>query len=334
MSEYVKTRRKVGQRKTRKSLVIGLALLVLFLAGGIAYFAFGNPSGSEESLERSIPKLPELPHDEEPVEDEGLVDSTTPPNLNPPEAQDKSPQSTTMADSELRRILNRHLNALGGMDRWTKIESIRLSGTIERDSQIVDIVILKKRPNKIRATVTLPLPGNEDDKLQVIRAHDGKTGWTATRLAGAQEMKGEELPPEAASELLGDAGIMPRLIKLWREGAALSLQEELELVDEHSHSCYVIHAEPKQGAINHVFYVSTKDHLLVRHESRHLNGRISITHPKAYQRKSGVMIPMLNLIDSETNGRSVMKTESVEIGVGIHGGYFGFSPEVVTAGAN
>jgi hypothetical protein len=55
---------------------------------------------------------------------------------------------------------------MGGLRNWSQVESIRLSGTIERDGQTVDIVIIKKRPNQIRATVTIPLPNDPDNKVQ------------------------------------------------------------------------------------------------------------------------------------------------------------------------
>ena len=66
----------------------------------------------------------------------------------------------------LNGILQKHLEAMGGLRNWSQVESIRLSGTIERDGQTVDIVIIKKRPNQIRATVTIPLPNDPDNKVQ------------------------------------------------------------------------------------------------------------------------------------------------------------------------
>ena len=109
--------------------------------------------------------------------------------------------SAAVNDPRVNEILSKHQEAMGGLTNWSQIESIQLNGTVERDGKTVDVVIIKKRPNQIRATVTVPVPGKEGEAIQLIRAHDGKSAWTATRLAGAPEMQKEELPPEAADQI-------------------------------------------------------------------------------------------------------------------------------------
>jgi hypothetical protein len=84
------------------------------------------------------------------------------------------------SQTSVNEILRKHFEAMGGLNNWNRIESIQMNGTIERDGQTVDIVIVKKRPDQIRATVTVPIPGKENEAFQIIRAHDGKTAWTAT----------------------------------------------------------------------------------------------------------------------------------------------------------
>ena len=91
--------------------------------------------------------------------------------------------ATAANDPRVNEILSKHQEAMGGLTNWSQIESIQLNGTGERDGKTVDVVIIKKRPNQIRATVTLPVPGKEDEAIQLIRAHDGKSAWTANRLA-------------------------------------------------------------------------------------------------------------------------------------------------------
>ena len=79
---------------------------------------------------------------------------------------------------ELRKILKSHVDAMGGWKNWSQIGSIRQTGTIEREGQTVDFCIVKKRPNMIRATLTMAIPGKEDEAVQVIRAHDGRVLWS------------------------------------------------------------------------------------------------------------------------------------------------------------
>ena len=222
-------------------------------------------------------------------------------------------------EPRLRDILSKHWEAMGGMSNWSKVESIRLNGTIERDGQLVDICIVKKRPDQIRATVTFPLPGSEDEELQVIRAHDGKTAWTATRLAGAPEMKKEALPPEAAAELMADAGVLPRLIKLWREGVTLEILPPQAIEGENAYSL-----KPQtESSEEYIFYLSSDSYRLLAYETVSDDGTTTRTSISDYFEEGGVLIPRATVIESPRTGVSTMITHSVEVGVGIYKEYFG-----------
>jgi len=225
---------------------------------------------------------------------------------------------TTAAESDsptLNEILQKHLEAMGGLNNWNRVESIRLKGTIEREEQTVDIVIIKKRPDQIRATVTIPFPNDPDNQLQVIRAHDGKTAWTATRLAGAPDMVKEELDASAAAELLADAGVMPRLIKLWRGGADLQLLGNNTVNGENA---FIVHAVTDNGQ-SYKFYISSEHFRTVRFENPTQH---SYTDLHSYKSYSSVWIPTRSEVYATQTGTSVMDIHSVEIGVGIYEEYF------------
>lgn len=222
-------------------------------------------------------------------------------------------------EPQLREILSKHWEAMGGMSNWSKVESIRLNGTIERDGQLVDICIVKKRPNQIRATVTLPLPGSDEEQLQVIRAHDGKTAWTATRLAGAPEMLKEELPSEAAAELLADAGVLPPLIKLWREGAEFELLESKVIDGENAYSL----GTKSKAPLQYTFSLSSDSYQLLAYDSIKHDGSITRTTFTGFVKEEGVLIPLESVVESPATGTSTMTTNSVEVGVGIYKEYFG-----------
>jgi outer membrane lipoprotein-sorting protein len=228
----------------------------------------------------------------------------------------------------LNSILQKHLEAMGGLNNWIRVESIQLSGTIERYGQTANIVIIKKRPNQIRATVTIPIPGKEDQHFQIIRAHDGKTAWSAKRLAGAPEMIKEELSKEAANELLDDAGVMPRLIKYWREGAQLKQLPPQKINGERT---FVIQATPKGSSTIYTFHVSEESYLITQYESTHPEHGTTQTLLSNYKMKQGVQIPMLNIIQAEQTGKSVLTTRSIKIGVGIYEEYFKLGDRANTA---
>lgn len=239
--------------------------------------------------------------------------------------------AASAADTEapaLNEILQRHLEAMGGLNNWSRVESIQFNGTIERGDQTVDIVIVKKRPNRIRATVTVPIPGKEDAYFQVIRAHDGTTAWTATRLAGAPKMKKEELPAEAAQELLADAGVLPPLIKLWRGGADLALLGS-ETLD--GQTTYAIEATSEDLPGAYTFHLCAESYLVTHYESRHPEHGTTRTTLGDYRSEHNVLIPTRSTIQDDQTGESIMSTTSVKVGVGIYEEYFGMSESFRTA---
>ncbi|MDP4610200.1 MAG: hypothetical protein NWT02_03335 [Opitutales bacterium] len=222
-------------------------------------------------------------------------------------------------DISIDEIMRRHVETMGGLYNWNQVQSIRLAGTIERDGKTADIVIIKKRPNQIRATITLPIPGREDEEFQIIRTHDGKTAWTATRLAGAAEIKKEELPEDAANELLADAGVLPLLIKIWREGAKLELLSP-QRINGVTH--FRIRATDKALHCDYTFYVSSDSFLVTQYDSIDPQHRITQTTLDHYSVAQNVLIPKLSIIQAAQSGKSVMTTNSIEVGVGIYEEYF------------
>jgi outer membrane lipoprotein-sorting protein len=228
----------------------------------------------------------------------------------------------------LSKILQKHLEAMGGLHNWQKVESIQLNGTIERDGQTVDIVIVKKRPNQIRATVTLPIPGRKDESLQMIQAHDGKSAWSAKRLSGAPEILKEELSQEAADELLADSGVMPHLIKFWREGTKL---KQLPSETTNGEKTFVIQANLKNSSNIYTFHVSQENYLITEYESTHSTHATTRTQLSNYKMEQGVMIPTLNIIENEQTGKSILTMHSIKIGVGIYEEYFELGERTHTA---
>lgn len=220
---------------------------------------------------------------------------------------------------ELRSILYKHWDAIGGMANWNRVESILINSKVEREGQVVDLCVVKKRPDQIRATVTVPLPGSEDNSLQIIRAHDGKQGWTATRLAGAPDMHQEILSEDAAAELSADASVLPRLIQLWREGVALELTEPTSIQGE---SMITIRTPIDEVGSRETFFLSAESFLLAAHEKEYPTSGTTRMSYSNYEKHGDILLPRQSIIESSLTGRSVVTTESVEIGVGIYEEYF------------
>ncbi|MDQ8194297.1 hypothetical protein QEH59_07665 [Coraliomargarita sp. SDUM461004] len=218
----------------------------------------------------------------------------------------------------LNSILQKHMEAMGGLRNWSQVESIRLTGKIERNEQIVDLVIIKKRPNQIRATVTVPLPGTEDQAIQVIRAHNGQSAWTATRRAGAPDMTPTELIGDEADSLLSEAGVLPPLIKLWRSGEKLTFAGSSPFNGEQA---FVIEHQHKSKNKQQRFYLSVETYRTLAYESK-TPTESTLTTLGHYQQQDGILIPTQSTVTSQTTGVSKMNMSSIEIGVGIYDEYF------------
>jgi hypothetical protein len=221
---------------------------------------------------------------------------------------------------KLDSIMRQHIEAMGGLTNWNRVESIRLAGTVEREGQTVDIVIVKKRPDKIRATVTIPIPERDGEYLQLIRAHDGRNAWTAMRLAGALETHKTELSRKDARGLLADAGILPRLYKFWRTNKPLQFSGTGQFSGE---KVYIIKFEDTSNAAQYRFYLSTESYHTLGYEIRSEEGTV-LTQLSAYIEKAGVFLPTHSetTTDGTGTGRSVMRTESIQVGIGIYADYF------------
>lgn len=139
----------------------------------------------------------------------------------------------------------------------------------------------------------------------------------------------KELPPEAAAELLADAGVLPRLIKLWSEGAEFELLDPKTIHGENAHGLKVT----TPAAHQRTFYLSTDTYKLIAHESVDSDGNTTRTMITEYVQEAGVLIPSSSIIESPNTGVSSMTTNSVEVGVGIYDEYFSAKQATRTAQA-
>lgn len=221
-------------------------------------------------------------------------------------------------DPKVRKILKAHIDALGGWKNWNEIQSIRQTGTIERDGKTIHFCIIKKRPNKIRATVTVPTPGKENESVQLIRAHDGHTAWTAIRHPGEQMIRKTDLFGIEEKELLADASVLPKLVQLWDAGATIKIMEYPNNLNQHTTT---IQATQTEMSDVYIFKLNRR-YLTTDYSHQNENGSTTRTHLSHYKNVNGVTLPMRTLIESKETGTSKMVTDTVILGVGIYPDYF------------
>lgn len=220
--------------------------------------------------------------------------------------------------THLEEILNKHVKAMGGWKNWKEVESIRTVGIVERENKEFPIVIIKKRPNLLRATVKIPTT-NHESEMRVVRAFDGDQAWSATYFAGNRDFNKEYLSQAAAQDLVMDAGVLPPLIKFWQEGAILKIIGH-KMINGDPH--YMIEAKFRDFPNKYVFYLSPKNYLVSQYDSIDDSAGITRTVLKDYVTEQGVRIPKLTITYSEKIGSTFITTKSIKIGVGIHQEYF------------
>lgn len=86
-------------------------------------------------------------------------------------------------------IINKNIEARGGIENWNKVKTIKMSGTYVNFSKPVDFVIYRQRPNLYRF---------ESERLNqfTIHAYDGKNAWWVNPLLGEQFTKPSTIPNE------------------------------------------------------------------------------------------------------------------------------------------
>jgi hypothetical protein len=119
----------------------------------------------------------------------------------------------TAQDLTLDDVLGNYYEAIGGLDAWKSVQSMKMTGTRSMgrggDSPFTQIV---KRPGKVRMEFTI-------QGMTAVRAYDGETAWMSMPFRGT----GEPQVMERAGTLPEDADIDGPLIGYEESGHQLEL---------------------------------------------------------------------------------------------------------------
>lgn len=312
---------KVRSRKIKKrnqNRVIPLVVFLFGFAGLIALLLL--------LVVRDVPMDSDYAFDEASALEDLVEKETAPESVHSyealPEFVTNAPVEQALtreySQAEITEILNQHVEAMGGWFNWNGVESIRTVGIIKREDQQFPIVIIKKRPNLIRATVRISM-GDDDSEMRVVRAYDGERAWTAAYPVGNRDFKKEYLSQAEAQDLLPDAGVLPPLIKFWQEDAALSILGQ-SIIDGEAH--YMVEAKPKGFPNKYVFYLSLETFHVSQYDKIDASTGRTRTLLKDYTYEQGIYIPKRSITHSEKMGSTMVTTLSNKIGVGIYKEYF------------
>ena len=312
---------KKRSRKKHSKLLLPLIVFFLGSAGLLALCLL--------LIVRDTPTNPAVPN-----EIESALDTLEKKDesITPPIQQFEVPVQITREDSinhkplpasietDITKILNKHVEAMGGWLNWNQIESIRLSGTISKEGSDFPIVMLKKRPSSIRVTVEIPHPLGAENQLKVISALDGENGWSAVREGGEMGLNKRKISAEEAESLKDDASVIPNLMQFMQSGHTIEL---LDIEEETNPNYYIIATTaPKTEERSYLFHLSVDDFRVLKMSSRSNNNLVATYDHKRYNKIANVYVPTLVEMSSPGTPNSVINIENVTLGVGIHEEYF------------
>jgi outer membrane lipoprotein-sorting protein len=212
-------------------------------------------------------------------------------------------------------VVEKYLKAIGGADKWKKLESMIQTAKGEQQGFSFPITVTAMRPNltKIEADV-------QGMKL-IPQAYDGTVGWSLNPFAGGNEptKMDEEMTKEMAKEKFEDD-----LIDYKTKGHTVALEgtEEAE-----GTKCFKIKLTLKEGS-EKVYFIDVDNYIpiMIRQFATFgpNKGQASETVLGDYKEVEGMMMP--HSIEQKAGGQTqaVIKVEKIEINPKIDKAIFAF----------
>ncbi len=206
-------------------------------------------------------------------------------------------------------VLARHYEAIGGLESWESLESMRLSGRMVMSAMGMEapFTLVAKRPGKARMEFTI-------QGMTGIQATDGETAWMIMPFMGKTEA--EEMPADQAKAFKQEADVDGPLVGYEESGHEVELigTEEIEGTET-----YKIKVTYPDSAVRH-YYLDAEYYLPVKiDDTRKVQGgEVTVEQSLGdYKEVGGLM--MAHTIEVTTpaqpGGSQVLQVEQVELNV-------------------
>lgn len=213
-------------------------------------------------------------------------------------------------------VLARHYAAIGGLQSWQSLESLRLSGTMAMGGMAMQapFTMVAKRPGKARMEFTI-------QGVTGIQGTDGETAWRLMPFMGKTEA--EPMPPEEAKAFQQEADIDGPLVGYEESGHAVELvgTEEVEGTET-----YEVEVTYPDGAVRR-YYLDAEHYLPVRIEdTREIQGnRMTVEQSLGdYREVDGLVMAHTIEVTAPGGaaGSQVFTVEKVELNVPVEDSLF------------
>lgn len=207
------------------------------------------------------------------------------------------------AGQDLEEVLNNYYEAVGGVDAWKSVETMKMTGSIMMGGMGVEapFIITTKRPRNVRLEFTF-------QGMTGIQAFDGETAWMLMPFMGKTEA--EQMPEDMAKEIKDQADLDGVLIGYKEEGHQLEL---IGLEETEGTQAYKIKVTKKNGDIEYYFLDSEYFIPIKVEGSREMQGRVTEFEVllSDYKDVGGLMIP--HSIEQKPKGAPAGQVITVEI---------------------
>ena len=209
-------------------------------------------------------------------------------------------------------VLAKHYEAIGGLEAWTGLESMEMSGTISLAGGMAQgpFQVHQKRPSMTRIVITI-------QGMNIIQAFDGNMAWQIMPMTGSTEPA--EADPATTANLMQQADIDGPLIG-WREDGHSIEVVGTELVDgiETIHLTLVNREGPSH------FYLDANTYLPIQIKTM-VAGINSTTKLSDYRNVDGLLFPFLVEADTQMGSQAIIFDE-MQINIPIDDQIFSMNP--------
>ncbi len=230
----------------------------------------------------------------------------------------RGPLDPTGLDKEVAHILQRHYAATwSNADTWAWAQSLRVRGTLEMPSGMVDFVAFKRKPNRLK--IELRGPTRND----LVMGFDGERTW---QYASAIDAAPKPMAPAEAANFRRDAVFSGHLVHPHLPGKTIKLlgTERVE-----GRLCYRLQVRlPSDQTID--YWVDVTDFLERRTETRNrASDKLETVTHLAYREVDGIQIPVESRMETDGEWIHTVRVDRAAFNRGTTA--WMFRPESVTA---
>jgi outer membrane lipoprotein-sorting protein len=214
-------------------------------------------------------------------------------------------------------IVENHIKALGGADKWANVKSMKMTGSMELGPNMkAPFTIYLKGRNKVRFEL-------EFQGMKMIQALNGDSGWAVSPFMGKTDP--ERMSEEDVRSSKEQADFTPELFDYKVKG---SIIESLGKEDMEGTETIKLKVTKKNGDVKYM-YLDSSTFLVLKETSRQKfedKEVEAVSIPSDYRSISGIMVPFnmeMRADEESTQGQS-MVFESVEFNPAVDDALFAF----------